>query len=438
MTIPKQRNPEWRTQTLSIRSRERHVAQFRIEVVSGPDQGVAVMSSGSELAIGTGPENQLILTDGTVSRHHCQIVAGEDGFLLSDLDSTNGTSLGGYRVIAAYIEPNAVVGIGQTMLRFDITNEQVVEPLADQSELGQVLGESPAMRRLFFVLGRAMQTDTTILLEGETGTGKTLIAETLHENGTRAGKPFVVVDCGAVSASLIESELFGHEKGSFTGAIDNKQGMFEAANGGTIFLDEIGELPLELQPKLLRVLESKSVTRIGSTKSTKLDVRIIAATNRDLRSEVNKGKFRSDLFYRISTLRVRVPALRERLEDLALLVDRFYRELSGTGEAPPAELLTAVMRHNWPGNVRELRSFVERSCILGNVPSPDDTPATALAADTASFRDAKAKAMNEWEAEWLSRLVKSYGGNLSRAARAAQMDRNHLRDLLQRHKIDAN
>ncbi len=437
MTIPKQRNPEWRTQALTVGARERQIAQFRIEVVSGPDHGVAVMSSGAELAIGTGPENQLILTDGTVSRHHCQIVAVEDGFQLRDLDSTNGTTLGGYRVLSAYVEPNAVIGIGQTMLRFDVTNDRVIEPLAEQSQLGQVLGESQAMRRLFFVLGRAMQTDTTVLLEGETGTGKTLIAETLHGSGPRAAKPFVVVDCGAVSPSLIESELFGHERGSFTGAIDNKQGMFEAANGGTIFLDEIGELPIELQPKLLRVLESRSVTRIGSTKSTKLDVRIVAATNRDLRSEVNRGKFRSDLFYRISTLRVRVPALRERLEDLALLVDRFYRELSGTDEPPPAELLTAVMRHTWPGNVRELRSFVERSCILGNVPSPDDAPASPHA-DTASFRDAKAKAMNEWEIEWLSRLVKSYGGNLSRAARAAQMDRNHLRDLLQRHKIDAS
>jgi two-component system, NtrC family, response regulator GlrR len=434
--MTKQRNPEWRTQALTLTPRERQVAQFRVEVVSGPDQGIVAVSDGAELAIGTGAGNQLILTDSTVSRHHCQIAAIEDGFILRDLGSTNGTTLAGYRVLAAYLEPNAVIAVGQTVLRFDVTNDRVIEPLSEATQLGTVLGESPAMRRLFYVLNRAVGTDTTVLLEGETGTGKTLIAEAVHESGPRSKSPFVVVDCGAVSASLIESELFGHERGSFTGAVDSKQGMFEAAQGGTIFLDEIGELPLDLQPKLLRVLEGKTVTRIGSTRSTKLDVRIIAATNRDLRAEVNAGKFRSDLFYRISTLRVRVPALRERVEDLAPLVDRFYREFSGADESPPVELLTTVMRHAWPGNVRELRSFVERSCVLG-VASPDSPQPAAVDDIALSFRDAKSRAMGVWEADWLSRLVKTYSGNLSRAARAAQMDRNHLRDLLRRYEIEA-
>ena len=437
MTTPKQRNPEWRTRALTVTPRERRIAQFAVEVVSGPDVGLRVVSDGAELAIGTNPGNQLILTDSTVSRHHCQIGVDDTGFLLRDLGSTNGTTLGGHRVLAGYLAPGSVIGLGQTALRFDVTDREVIEPLSEASELGTVLGESAAMRRLFFVLNRAVHTDTTVLLEGETGTGKTMIAEALHDAGPRAQRPFIVVDCGAMSASLIESALFGHERGAFTGALDAKQGMFEAASGGTIFLDEIGELPLELQPKLLRVLESKTVTRIGATRPTRLDVRIIAATNRDLRAEVNAGTFRSDLFYRIGTLRVRVPALRERPEDLAPLVDRFYRELAGEDAAPPVELFTAAARHSWPGNVRELRSFVERSYLLGpQTPDGDQAPAAAARpADDLSltFRDAKASAMADWERDWIGRLFKAYGGNLSRAARAAQMDRNHLRSLVRRH-----
>jgi DNA-binding NtrC family response regulator len=437
MTTPKQRNPEWRTRALTVTSRERRIAQFAVEVVAGPDAGLRVVADGAELAIGTNPGNQLVLTDSTVSRHHCQISADDTGFLLRDLGSTNGTTLGGHRVLAGYLAPASVIGLGQTALRFDVTDREVIEPLSEASELGTVLGESAAMRRLFFVLNRVVHTDTTVLLEGETGTGKTMIAEALHDAGPRARRPFIVVDCGAMSESLIESELFGHERGSFTGALDAKQGMFEAATGGTIFLDEIGELPLELQPKLLRVLESKAVTRIGATRATRLDVRIIAATNRDLRAEVNAGTFRSDLFYRIGTLRVRVPALRERPEDLAPLVDRFYRELAGEDAAPPVELLTAAARHSWPGNVRELRSFVERSYLLGpQTPDGDQPPAAAArpADDLAlTFRDAKARAMADWERDWIGRLFKAYGGNLSRAARAAQMDRNHLRSLVRRH-----
>jgi two-component system response regulator GlrR len=429
-----------KTQALTITPRERRFAQFAVDVVGGPDAGTRVVSEDAELAVGTNPGNQLVLTDSTVSRHHCQIAVDANGFLLRDLGSTNGTTLANHRVVAAYLQPGSVFTVGQTALRFDLTDREVVEPLADDSALGGVLGESAAMRRLFYVLGRVAQTDTTVLLEGETGTGKTLIAEALHDAGPRAAKPFVVVDCGAMSSTLIESELFGHERGSFTGAHDAKQGMFEAANGGTIFLDEIGELPLDLQPKLLRVLEGKTVTRIGSTKATRLDVRIVAATNRELRAEVNAGRFRSDLFYRVSTMRMRVPSLRERAEDIAPLVAHFYAQLAGPSASPPIELLMTASRHSWPGNVRELRSYVERSILLG--PQPVDDNGTAPIAPpisnddlAASFREAKARATELWERDWLSRLFKAHGGNLSRAARAAQMDRNHLRSLLRRYGL---
>jgi two-component system response regulator GlrR len=293
------------------------------------------------------------------------------------------------------------------------------------------------MRRLFFVLERAIATDVAILLEGETGTGKSMLAEAVHDAGPRAKRPFVVVDCGAISAALIESELFGHERGAFTGAVEAKQGMFEAANGGTILLDEIGELPLELQPKLLRVLESRTVTRVGRTKPTKLDLRIIAATNRDLRTEVNANRFRADLFYRISALRVRVPALRERPEDIPLLADAIYRELAGAGATPPPGLLAPAARHPWPGNVRELRNFIERSVLLG--PQLPERAATGELDDDRglSFRDAKARATQLWERRWLERLLSDHDGNLTQAARAAKTDRNYLRDLMRRHGLPA-
>jgi transcriptional regulator with GAF, ATPase, and Fis domain len=434
VTIPKQRNPEWSTETLTYTPRERRLAEFSVEVVSGPDQGIRVLSDGDELTVGASPGNQLILTDGTVSRHHCSIAVASDGFLLCDLGSTNGTTLAGHRVISAYLAPGSTIGVGQTMLRFEVTERAVTEPLAESHHFGDIVGESPAMRRMFFILNRVVHTDTTVLLEGETGTGKTKIAEALHDLGRRADQPFVVVDCGAMTATLIESLLFGHERGAFTGALDAKQGMFEAADGGTIFLDEIGELPLDLQPKLLRVLEGRTITRLGSTRPQKVDVRIIAATNRDLRVEVNAGTFRPDLLYRIGMLRVRVPPLRERAEDLALLVDRFYREFAGEDVAPPADLLASAMRHSWPGNVRELRGFVESSYLLG--PQLLGEHVASSADDIAlTFRDAKARAMIEWERSWIARLVKAYRGNLSRAARAARMDRNHLRSLMRRYDV---
>jgi transcriptional regulator with GAF, ATPase, and Fis domain len=393
-----------------------------------------VVSDGAELAIGTNSGNQLVLTDGTVSRHHCQITVDEKGFLLRDLGSANGTWIAGFRIVAVYLAPGAAITIGETTLRFEVTQHDLVEPLSDATGFGRVIGESAAMRRVFHVLQLAARTDTTILLEGETGTGKTILAEAVHEQSARAAEPFVVVDCGSVSASLIESELFGHERGAFTGAVEAKRGLFESADGGTIFLDEIGELPIDLQPKLLRVLEGRTVTRLGSTRANRLDVRIIAATNRDLRAEVNAGTFRADLFYRISTLRVRVPSLRERIDDLGPLVARLHEEISG-GAPLPAELLAIVARHTWPGNVRELRNFIERSVLLG-VHSPDPDAASSDPSDHGlAFRDAKNRAVAAWERAWLDRLVRSCNGNLSRAARAGKMDRNYLRDLLRRYDL---
>jgi DNA-binding NtrC family response regulator len=254
-----------------------------------------------------------------------------------------------------------------------------------------------------------------------------------------------VLDCGAIPPTLIESELFGHERGAFTGAAAARVGGFEAARGGTVFLDEIGELPLDMQPKLLRAIEDRVVKRVGGNEPIRLDIRVIAATNRDLRSEINQGRFRSDLYYRLNTFRLRIPPLRERREDIALLVAHFYRQLSPAGEPPPAELLSELARHDWPGNVRELRAAVERAVLLGDPAVwralTDDAPASSedgRFVDGTSFRAAKERAVAAWEREYVRSLIARHDGNLSRAARAVRMDRNHLRELLRRHKITAD
>jgi len=424
-------------------SQERTIECFRVRVVEGRDTGLVAESSGVELTIGVARGNHLRLSDPTVSRHHCAFVLTAEGVEVSDLDSTNGTTLGGYRIRSAFAAHGAMVGVGETMLAFEETSEKVSEPLSRLRRFGPVLGQSDLMRRLFALAERVAATDSTVLLEGETGTGKGLFAGALHGASPRAGRQFVVVDCGALPRNLIESELFGHEKGSFTGARATRAGMFEAASGGTVFLDEVGELPLDLQPKLLRVLENREVRRIGSEVRHPVDIRIIAATNRDLRRDVNSGAFRSDLWYRLNTFRLVMPPLRERREDIPLLVARFHSQLvEDPTAAPPPDLVAAMQRGSWPGNVRELRSAVERAVIFDD-PSAwnrdDQIEGTGSGpADfdpSVPFRAAKLHAVSRWECAYLEELMRRAGGNLSRAARAAKMDRGHLRDLLHRHAI---
>ncbi len=440
---PRMRSPNWRTRAVAATAREVQVQRFRVEVVSGPNRGQVGAAEGTELSIGTAPGNHLVVTDPTVSRHHAVVTATPNGFQVRDLGSTNGTCLAGYRVDSAYVETGALIQMGETTVRFDALEERVSHPLSDKDRFGDVLGQSPAMRRVFGLLERVVSTDTTILLDGETGTGKGAIAEAIHRMSGRASGPFVVVDCGAIPPSLIESELFGHERGSFTGADERRIGAFEAAHGGTVFLDEVGELGPDLQPKLLRVLESKQVRRIGSVTPIAVDVRVIAATNRDLRHEVNAGQFRTDLYYRLNVMRVTVPPLRERREDIPMLVASFYRQLVNHAEAaPPAELIMRLMRQPWAGNVRELRSAVERAVLLGESAATEGMHGSPVPRGenswpemdfTVSFRDAKESAIGCWTRVYVRELVDRFGGNLSRAARAVSMDRNHLRDLLNKY-----
>ena len=429
--------------THALRSRnELRLQSFRLVVVSGPDRGRTAELRADEVSVGSAPGNDLVLTDPAVSRHHFVIAATARGPMIRDLGSTNGTQVNSVVIERAYLAPGVAIAVGESTLRLEAAGE-TAEALSNDQHWGRALGVSPAMRRLFALLPRIASSESTVLLEGETGTGKSLFAEALHEASPRAGRPFVVVDCGAIPPTLIESELFGHEKGAFTGAQATRIGAFESAHGGTIFLDEIGELPPEMQPKLLRALEDRVVKRVGGNDPIRLDVRLVAATNRDLREEVNRGRFRSDLFYRLNTLRLRVPPLRERRDDIPLLVAHFYAQFA-PGEHPSAALLADFLRQDWPGNVRELRAAVERAVLLDDpavwgdiVAAEAGTPrrGEVTVEEGVSFRAAKERAVAAWEAGYVRVLVEQHGGNISRAARAVRMDRNHLRELMRRHGV---
>ncbi|HEX3761818.1 MAG TPA: sigma 54-dependent Fis family transcriptional regulator [Kofleriaceae bacterium] len=429
--------------------RELRFRRFILRVVDGPDRGRERMSSGAELSVGSAASNDLVLTDPTVSRHHFVLQVGPDGVVLRDLDSTNGTTLAGYRVGSAHLRPGAIIGLGLTTLRLDELAEEVREPLSEFEQFGRAIGRSVPMRRLFAALQRIAAADSTVLIEGETGTGKGIVAEAIHSAGTRAGGPFVVVDCASIPPSLIEAELFGHTRGAFTGAGVARAGAFESAAGGTVFLDEIGELPLDMQPKLLRALEERIIKRVGSVEPIQLDVRVIAATNRNLRQAVNRGTFRADLYFRLNIVRIEVPPLRDRRDDIALLATSFYEQFAAQpGAIPPPGLIDRLMRLDWPGNVRELRNAVERAVLMQDpelwqevTSGADDAGGGPIAGlggyqfeEALSFRLAKERVMSHWERWYVTELVRRHAGNLSRAARAARMDRTHLRELVLRYQ----
>ena len=338
----------------------------------------------TSVSIGTRGDNDIVLDDDTVSREHCRVVQEGDHYILEDLGSTNGTYVNSVRIRQAFLEPGAVLGVGNTQIRFDPVDEQIPVTPSSAERLGNIVGKSVKMREIFDIIEKIAPTAATVIIEGETGTGKEVVAQTIHELSDRSDKPFTVFDCGAVPPNLIESELFGHEKGSFTGAVMARKGLFEMAEGGTIFLDELGELALDLQPKLLRVLEQREVRRVGSNEPIPVNVRVIAATNRKLQEEVEAGRFREDLFYRLSVVRLTLPELAERREDIPLLVKHFLKSMRfNKGEDDDLrvsnisrEALDALNSYDWPGNVRELVNIVERACSFTETDciTPDDLP----------------------------------------------------------------
>ena len=423
-------------------------------VAEGPGRGRRIPIPGDSFSIGSAVGNDLRLEgDAAVSRRHCRIVAdGRDGYGIEDLGSTNGTFVDGVRVAHAFLDAGARIGLGGTVLEFSPQEDSRELELSDRDSFGAAVGSSPAMRRVFRLAESYAPTDATVMIAGETGTGKEILAREIHAHSPRAGKPFLVIDCAALSPSLVESELFGHVKGAFTGAAADRPGVFEAADGGTVFLDEIGDLPPELQPKLLRVLENREIRRVGSNAVRAVDVRVVCATNKRLDEEVNAGRFREDLFYRLSVVSLELPPLRERPEDIPALAAAFARRLHG----PDAErelgdlaaAMPALRRHAWPGNVRELRNLVDRAFYSPR--RPIDLAAAlaagragARAADAAAdppafpdaslpFKEGKARLLDEWERRYFSDLLGRNGGNVSASAREAGIERAYLQRVARR------
>jgi DNA-binding NtrC family response regulator len=419
------------------------VLRFQLSVVDGPRRGLASESISDRCSIGSNAGNDLVIDEPTVSRFHCEVLVDKRGARVRDLESKNGTLLDGNPVVEAFLRGGSLLRLGRSVVRFQFATERNRLLVSERGEFGSLVGTSVAMRSTFALLERAAGSDATVLLEGETGTGKEGAAASLHRLGARRDGPFVVVDCSAIPENLLESELFGHEKGAFTGAAARRVGAFEEASGGTIFLDEIGELPPDLQPKLLRVLEQREVRRIGSNTALPIDVRVVAATNRDLRTEVNATRFRADLYFRLAVVRIPLPPLRARLEDLPLLVERILASLRATPEAAAPlrtpEFIAQLGRAAWPSNVRELRNYLERSLVFAE-PAPLDTaaeaPACGVEIDTSlPYEESRRRAIDEFERRWVKAILHAHQGHVSRAAGAAGIDRAYLHRLMRRHGI---
>ncbi len=432
----------------------------QLRVISGPDEKKKFDLNQKRTQIGKKEDNDIVMLDNTVSRHHIAIEMTSDSYMLKDLESTNGTYINGLKVKEAYLTPGDIIKIGNSEIEFTAFDEKVrIEP-SPHTQFGEMVGKSRKMRQIFGLLEKIAPSLATVIIEGETGTGKELVAKAIHGASNRKDKPFVVFDCSAVAPTLIESELFGHEKGAFTGAIKQRKGAFEAAFGGTIFLDEIGELTLELQPKLLRALEQREVKRVGGNERTALDVRVVCATNRDLRAEVDSGNFREDLYYRLSVVKVHLPPLRERPEDIPLIIKKFL-ENGRFNRLPSGELkvtrveddaLKMLQRYQWPGNVRELANVMERVVSMADTDSISAAnlsfvfqeidhnvePTERMTIDTSlPFKEAKQKVVEVFEKDYLEELLRRNNFNVSKASREAKIDRKHLRNLLKKYDINA-
>ena len=430
------------------------VGSFRLTVADGPEAGTHIViegAPGSRVLVGKSPVCELRLSEPAVSRRHAAFEVTSRGLRVTDLDSTNGTKVNGVPIGVAWVNAGDRVRVAQTTLTVerDVTR---AAPLPSEQRFGRMLGASDAMRRLYPLCTRLAATDFPALIEGETGTGKEVLAEALHETSPRAGKPFIVFDCTAFPPTLAESILFGHERGSFTGAVAARQGIFEVADTGTLFIDEIGELDLALQPKLLRALERSEVQRVGSNQWKRVNVRIIAATRRDLDKEVQAGRFRDDLFFRLAVGRIELPPLRDRAGDIGRLAQHFWQVLGGTDRPMPLDVIQRLEDYHWPGNVRELQNAVARVLALGEA-ALNDTGALGLRSPEGSagegasgdviedtlkaglpFTRARERVMGEFERRYVAGVLERHGGNVVRAAAASGIARRYFQILRARHK----
>ena len=412
------------TKALSDRGQRPVVLKkVRLVVVTGKDERKEVLLQKRAVTIGTLGDSDLALTDPTVSRSHAVVEEKADGYLLRDLGSTNGTFLDGVKVREAYLSAGSVIRLGQTEIAFSPVEERVENLRSSSDRFGELVGASAAMREVFGVLERVAPTDVSVLILGETGTGKELAARAIHGHSRRSEKPFVVFDCGAVAPNLIESELFGHEKGAFTDAVKSRQGAFELAQDGTIFLDEIGELTPTLQPKLLRALDQREIKRVGAEQPLGINVRVIAATNRNLEKEVQAGRFREDLYYRLSVVSVFMPPLRKRKEDIEKIAEHLLPGISGemrkklTGLSP--EAAEALRIYPWPGNVRELKNVLERAAALSDGERIEVRDLfLSQGKKSITIEGLSGKTLEEIEKAAIHATLKSVSGNKTAAAKA--------------------
>jgi DNA-binding NtrC family response regulator len=432
-------------------------AAFRLFVLEGPEAGRAFELDGrdpSRALLGQSPACAVRLSDPSVSRRHAALDVMDGRLRIVDLGSKNGTTVDAVSVLDAYVQPGSVIRVGATALRVEalVPSRGGVLPLA--TNFGRIIGASTEMRRLYPLCERLAHSDVPVVIEGETGTGKEVLAEALHEQGPRADKPFVVFDCTAVPSNLVESELFGHERGAFTGAVTTRRGVFEEAHGGTLLIDEIGDLELALQPKLLRAIERREIRRVGGSGSIQVDVRILAATRRDLDREVQAGRFRDDLFHRLAVARIELPPLRFRRGDIPLLTRTFCKELGGEPRAISGELLLRWEDLPWPGNVRELRNVIARHLALGELAQlePHKRERELAAADDAArgwwvgdenalqalvalpLGEARQRIVEEFERSYLRRLLARHQGNVTRAAEAAGVARRYFQLLVAKRR----
>ena len=420
---------------------------YLARVISDSDSPPHASLGARPITVGAHASNDLVIDDPKASRRHAEISLTTEGIRIRDLGSTNGTFWQASRITEVIVPPGATVRFGNTNVRILPTEVPVVPP-SNRRSFGGLVGRSPSMRELFAVLELASPTDATILLQGPSGTGKELAARAVHDHSPRAEGPLVIVDCGAIPENLISSHLFGHVRGAFTGADRERRGAFVEASGGTIFLDEIGELPLAAQATLLRVLEDRTVQPVGSDQRIPVDVRVVAATHRSLAEMVAAKAFRFDLFYRLAVVHVIVPSLGERPEDIAELVGKFY-EGRGIDPGPvTGPNLDAMTAHAWPGNVRELRNVLERAWALSGISGarfadlrlwlhPSERQASpSLSVDIGvPFKDAKEAWIAEFERAYLTEMFAACSGNISHTAERAGINRRHIRSLLRKHRI---
>jgi DNA-binding NtrC family response regulator len=411
-----------------------------VTVVEGPDAGkrFAVEDFVTQrVLIGQSPVCTVCLTDRAVSRRHAALEGDRVGLRLVDLESSNGTFVNDLRVRDVCLRGGETVRMGSSTLRVDLDPSTHLLQASEQTRFHRVIGGSPEMRRLYPVFAQLAASDVPVLIEGETGTGKEILAESLHEASARKDGPFVVFDCTTVSATLLDSELFGHERGAFTGALTSRRGLFEEAHKGTLFIDEIGDLDITLQAKLLRAIERMEVRRVGGNKWTKVDVRIVAATRRDLDRDVQARRFRDDLFFRLAVARVELPPLRRRRGDVALLARTFWTSLGGQEADLSPDLIQRLEEHDWPGNVRELYNAVSRRLALGQAAPSEPVAQSSAEPASGDFLDrmvvagkplpaARQDVVAEFERRYVTHMLEVHGGHVGRAAEACGIGRRYF------------